>query len=144
MAAISRKDNFIETLGHQILVCDGAIGTELRKRIPLHLQCVDACNISTEHAEKVARVHRAYADAGADVIQTNTYQANSEALAIHGLAEQVGEINRNGVRLGTCRRAGDLLRSRLRGADSFPNLRYDTPLNEGNPTHFQGADGCPC
>ena len=114
MTATSRKDNFIETLAHQILICDGAIGTELRKRIPSHLQCIDACNISTEHAEKVAQVHRAYADAGADVIQTNTYQANSEALAIHGLAEQVEEINRNGVRLArtavpeTCYVAGSV------------------------------------
>ena len=87
----------MESLAHRILVCDGAIGTELRKRIPAHLQCVDACNISTEHAEKVTAVHRAYADAGADVIQTNTYQANREALAVHGLAEQVEEINRTGV-----------------------------------------------
>ena len=34
---------------------------------------------------------------GADVIQTNTYQANREALAVHGLAEQVKEINATGV-----------------------------------------------
>ncbi|MDE0690143.1 MAG: bifunctional homocysteine S-methyltransferase/methylenetetrahydrofolate reductase [Candidatus Poribacteria bacterium] len=94
-----RKNNFIEALAHQILVCDGAIGTELRKRIPSYLQCVDACNISTEHAEKIVAVHRAYVDAGADVIQTNTYQANRQALAVHGLAEQVEEINRTGVSL---------------------------------------------
>lgn len=87
----------MEALAHRILVCDGAIGTEIRKRIPAYLQCLDACNISTEHAEKVMAVHRAYADAGADVIQTNTYQANREALAVHGLAEQVEEINRTGV-----------------------------------------------
>ncbi|RKU33583.1 bifunctional homocysteine S-methyltransferase/methylenetetrahydrofolate reductase [Candidatus Poribacteria bacterium] len=96
---LRKKDNFMESLAHQILVCDGAIGTELRKRIPAYLQCVDACNISTEHAEKVMAIHRAYADAGADVIQTNTYQANREALAVHGLAEQVEEINKTGVAL---------------------------------------------
>ncbi len=94
---LRKKDNFIDALAHRILICDGAIGTELRKRIPAHLQCVDACNISTEHAEKVMAVHRAYADAGADVIQTNTYQANREALAVHGLTEQVEEINKTGV-----------------------------------------------
>ena len=81
----SKKNNFMEALAHQVLVCDGAIGTELRKRIPSYLQCVDACNISTEHAEKIVAVHRAYINAGADVIQTNTYQANREALAVHGL-----------------------------------------------------------
>ncbi len=93
----TKKTNFIEALAHRILVCDGAIGTELRKRTPAHLQCVDACNISDEHAEKVTAVHRAYVEAGADVIQTNTYQANKEALAVHGLSEQVEEINKTGV-----------------------------------------------
>ncbi|MDE0466068.1 MAG: bifunctional homocysteine S-methyltransferase/methylenetetrahydrofolate reductase [Candidatus Poribacteria bacterium] len=120
-----KKDNFMEALAHRVLVCDGAIGTELRKRIPSHLQCVDACNISTEHAEKVVAVHRAYIDAGADVIQTNTYQANREALAIHGLADQVEEINSAGVLLAreaaqdTCYVAGSV------GQISFQTL--DTP-----------------
>ena len=94
---VRKKDHFLDALAHRILVCDGAIGTELRKRIPAYLQCVDACNISTEHAEKVTAIHRAYADAGADVIQTNTYQANREALVVHGLAKQVKEINKMGV-----------------------------------------------
>ena len=120
-----KKDNFLEALARRVLVCDGAIGTELRKRIPSHLQCVDACNISTEHAEKVVAVHRAYIDAGADVIQTNTYQANREALAIHGLADQVEEINSAGVLLAreaaqdTCYVAGSV------GQISFQTL--DTP-----------------
>ena len=95
----SRKDDFIQALARQILVCDGAIGTELRKRVPSYLQCVDACNISAEHADQISAIHRAYVDAGADVIQTNTYQANREALVVHGLAEQVKEINKAGVLL---------------------------------------------
>ena len=116
----------MEAFTHQILVCDGAIGTELRKRIPLYLQCIDACNISTEHAEKVAAIHRAYVDAGADVIQTNTYQANREALAVHGLAEQVEEINRTGVALAraaaqeTCYVAGSI--------GQIPFQTLDTPI----------------
>ena len=124
---IRKKDDFMESLAHRILVCDGAIGTELRKRIPAYLQCVDACNISTEHAEKVMAVHRAYADAGADVIQTNTYQANSEALAVHGLAEQTEEINKIGVLLAreavpeTCYVAGSV------GQVSFQSLDTRAP-----------------
>ena len=117
----------MEALAHRILVCDGAIGTELRKRIPAYLQCVDACNISTEHVEKVTATHRAYADAGADVIQTNTYQANREALAVHGLAEQVDEINKTGVVLAreavpeTCYVAGSV------GQVSFQSLDSPAP-----------------
>ena len=100
MTNLSRKkDSFIDALAHRILVCDGAIGTELRKRIPAHLQCIDACNISEEYAEKVTATHRAYIEAGADVIQTNTYQANREALTVHRLSEQVEEINKTGVLL---------------------------------------------
>ena len=127
MATHLRTDNFMEALAHEILVCDGAIGTELRKRIPSYLQCVDACNISAEHAEKVAAIHRAYVDAGADVIQTNTYQANREALAVHGLAEQVEEINRIGVSLAraaaqeTCYVAGSV------GQIPFQTLDAPTP-----------------
>ena len=114
MATNPRKDNFLQALARQILVCDGAIGTELRNRVPSYLQCVDACNISEEHAEKVSAIHRAYVDAGADVIQTNTYQANREALAVHGLADKVKEINKAGVLLAhavakeTCYVAGSV------------------------------------
>ncbi|MYF98331.1 bifunctional homocysteine S-methyltransferase/methylenetetrahydrofolate reductase [Candidatus Poribacteria bacterium] len=93
------SDNFMESLSQRVLVCDGAIGTELRKRIPVYLSCVDACNISDEYAEEVVKIHHAYSVAGADVIQTNTYQANREALAIHGFGDRVEEINRAGVRL---------------------------------------------
>ncbi len=127
MTNLSRKkDNFIESLARRILVCDGAIGTELRKRIPVLMQCVDACNISEEHAEKVTAIHRAYVEAGADVIQTNTYQANREALAVHGLSEQVEEINRTGVLLArqaateACYIAGSV------GPISFQN--FDAPV----------------
>ena len=108
------KENFLESITHRVLVCDGAIGTELRKRISVYLPCVDVCNVFDEYAEEVVKIHRAYADAGADVIQTNTYQANREALAIHGLADQVEEINRAGVRLArsasgeTCYIAGSV------------------------------------
>ena len=116
----------MEALARRVLVCDGAIGTELRKRIPAYLQCVDACNISTEYVDKIVAVHRAYIEAGADVIQTNTYQANREALAIHGLADQVEEINRAGVLLAreaaqnTCYVAGSV--------GQIPFQTLDTPV----------------
>ncbi len=116
----------MEALARRVLVCDGAIGTELRKRIPAYLQCVDACNISAEYVDKIVAVHRAYIEAGAEVIQTNTYQANREALAIHDLADQVEEINRAGVLLAreaaqdTCYVAGSV--------GQIPFQTLDTPV----------------
>ncbi len=100
------QNHFLQALIERILVCDGAIGTEIRKQIPSNLQCVDACNIDTAYAPIVEAIHTTYREAGADVIQTNTYQANREALAIHGLAEQVDSINRTGVQLAQAA-AGD-------------------------------------
>ena len=123
--ASTKKENFIESLKHQILVCDGAIGTELRKRIPANLPCIDACNVSDDHVDKVVEVHRAYATAGADVIQTNTYQANRESLAIHGLADRVEEINRAGVRLARSGAGRDLLCCWLGWADLISIYKSD-------------------
>ena len=108
------KIPFIEALAQRILVCDGALGTELRQHIKAHLPCVDACNISDEQADVVKRIHQAYVNAGADVIQTNTYQSNRRALSIHGLGDKVDEINRSGVLLAqsvasdTCYIAGSV------------------------------------
>ncbi len=89
----------MDAITERILVCDGAIGTELRKRISSPLPCVDACNIMEEHAHKVIEIHQAYLNAGSDVIQTNTYQANREALTPHGYEDELEEINRMGVKL---------------------------------------------
>ena len=108
------KTPFIEALAQRILVCDGALGTELRQHINAHLPCVDACNIIDEQADVVKGIHQAYVNAGADVIQTNTYQSNRRALSIHGLDDKVDEINRTGVLLAqsvasdTCYIAGSV------------------------------------
>ena len=99
MSINSKSYNFLDALSNRVLVCDGAIGTELRKRINAYLPCVDACNIIEEYADEVVKIHTAYVNAGTDVIQTNTYQANREALSIHGFGDKVNEINRVGVRL---------------------------------------------
>src|SRR5204863_8730323 len=47
----------------------------------------------------VIDVHRSYLDAGADVIETNTFAANRVKLGQHGLLEQVGAINEQGALL---------------------------------------------
>ena len=95
----TKKLDFMDVITQRVLVCDGAIGTELRNRISAHLPCVDACNILEEHADKVLEIHKAYVNAGADVIQTNTYQANREALTQQRYESDLEEINRKGVQL---------------------------------------------
>src|SRR5262249_57061964 len=50
-------------------------------------------------ADLVSEVHRSYVEAGADVIETNTFAANRVKLGQHGLVEQVAAINEQGARL---------------------------------------------
>lgn len=79
------------------LLSDGAMGTMLNARGAGFEQCFDALNLS--RPALIAEIHRAYIEAGAQVIQSNTFGANVYKLAAHGLEGKVAEINRAGVEL---------------------------------------------
>ncbi|GAB4503541.1 MAG: bifunctional homocysteine S-methyltransferase/methylenetetrahydrofolate reductase [Anaerolineales bacterium] len=79
------------------LLADGAMGTMLHGRGVAFDQCFDELNL-TDPA-MVADVHRAYIEAGAQLVLTNTFGANRYKLARHGLEDKVAEINRAGVEL---------------------------------------------
>jgi methionine synthase I (cobalamin-dependent) len=51
------------------------------------------------HPDRVRAIHQAYVDAGAQVLLTNTFQANSTSLARHGLQQRLEEINQAAVSL---------------------------------------------
>jgi methionine synthase / methylenetetrahydrofolate reductase(NADPH) len=76
---------------------DGAMGTMLNARGISFDSCLDALNLTQPGA--IAEIHRAYIEAGAQVIQTNTFGANRYKLKEHGLEDQVTAINRAGVEL---------------------------------------------
>lgn len=77
-----------------LLITDGAWGTELQRLGLAPGTTPDTWNIG--HPERVAAVARSYADAGSDVILTNTFRAN--AIAMQGVpADKLDEINRAGV-----------------------------------------------
>ena len=79
------------------LLADGAMGTMLNARGIGFDGCFDALNLT--RPALVAEIHRAYIEAGAQVVLTNTFGANRFKLAAHGLEEKVAEINRAGVDL---------------------------------------------
>jgi methionine synthase / methylenetetrahydrofolate reductase(NADPH) len=81
--------SLLEKLQTQILIADGAMGTLL------YSFGTDSCfeELNLSHAEKIQEIHKAYVDAGADVIQTNTYAANYLKLQRYGLEDSVKEIN---------------------------------------------------
>lgn len=96
--------NFRDALKQRILVGDGAMGTFLYKMgFPIGVP-YEQYNVLKP--EVVLSVHQQYVDAGAQVIQTNTYQANSVKFARYGIEDQVNEINRAAVQLAR-QAAGD-------------------------------------
>lgn len=91
--------NFLSMLeGSRLpLLGDGAMGTMFNARGVGFDQCFDALNL--DDPSLVGDIHRAYIDAGSQIIQTNTFGANRYKLSAHGLGDKVLEINRAGVEL---------------------------------------------
>ncbi len=89
--------NLLERLSTEVLLADGAMGTMLHSHGIGFDKCFDELNLSNPAA--VAEIHRAYIDAGAQLILTNTFGSNRFKLSKHGLDKQMSEINRMGVEL---------------------------------------------
>lgn len=98
---------FREYLENNIVVFDGAMGTELYSRGIFINRCFDELNLS--NPDLIKEVHRLYRKAGADVLETNTFGANAFKLKGHGLADKLSEINR----------AGGLLAREAGGDDTY-------------------------
>src|SRR5438876_7125980 len=88
--------DFNERLKDSILIADGAMGSMLHEAVGTQ-RCFDELN-STE-PEAVFRVHQAYIEAGAQIIETNTFGANRFKLAPLGLGEEVQRLNSRGVKI---------------------------------------------
>jgi len=89
------KAPFLEAISERVLVLDGAMGTMLQERGLKPGQSPEELNLTLP--EVVASVHRAYREAGADIIVTNTFGGNREKLSHYGLEGRLREINRAGV-----------------------------------------------
>jgi len=83
--------NFKERLQHGPILCDGAMGTLLYAKGIFINRCYDELNVS--QPELIRSIHHEYLQAGAEIIETNTFGANSFRLARHGLADHVRDIN---------------------------------------------------
>jgi 5-methyltetrahydrofolate--homocysteine methyltransferase len=99
--------SFTQRLAQGRLLLDGAMGTSLMEagldRVMGAGGCTSAWNM--DHPEVVQSIHASFIEAGSEVIQTNTFDASPTSLAVHGLEERMGEINRAGA--AAARRAGD-------------------------------------
>jgi homocysteine S-methyltransferase len=79
------------------VLCDGAMGTLLYAKGVFINKCYDELNLT--QPDMVRGIHQEYLNAGAEMIETNTFGGNSFRLVRHGLADRVREINRTGAAL---------------------------------------------
>ena len=79
------------------VLCDGAMGTLLYAKGIFINRCYDELNLS--QPELIRSVHHDYLQAGAEIIETNTFGANAFRLARHSMADKVADINRAGARV---------------------------------------------
>ncbi len=92
------KNKFLERIrSSKPILSDGAMGTNLHLKGIKFDDCFDVLNLTNPAI--VADIHRAYIDAGSQMIQTNTYGANWYKLKQYGLEDKVHEINTAGVEL---------------------------------------------
>ena len=88
--------DFLEALrSDRVLLMDGAMGTELQRAGIGPKECRERWNQT--HPDQVRAIHQAYADAGAEVLLTNTFLANPSHLDDFGLEDRLEEINHRAV-----------------------------------------------
>src|SRR5919206_665832 len=84
--------NFREFLASDhVYVFDGAVGTRLYDKGVYINRSYDELNLT--NADLVREVHQEYVDAGADIIETNTFGATAHKLQQYGLEGNLHEIN---------------------------------------------------
>jgi homocysteine S-methyltransferase len=89
--------DFLSRIKQSPALCDGAMGTLLYAKGIFINRSYDELNLS--QPDLIRGVHHDYLQAGAEIIETNTFGANSFRLARHSLADKTRDINRAGVKL---------------------------------------------
>src|SRR5229473_7555807 len=89
--------DFLTRIKQSPVLCDGAMGTLLYAKGIFINRSYDELNLS--QPDLIRGIHHDYLQAGAEIIETNTFGANSFRLARHSLADKVRDINLAGARL---------------------------------------------
>ncbi|WP_022910267.1 methionine synthase [Aestuariimicrobium kwangyangense] len=93
-----------DVLGRRVLIADGAMGTMLQTYdldIEADFQGHEGCNevLSVTRPDIIADIHRAYFDAGVDMVETNTFGTNLAALAEYGITDRLDELAEAAARI---------------------------------------------
>ncbi|NOX48492.1 MAG: bifunctional homocysteine S-methyltransferase/methylenetetrahydrofolate reductase [Chlorobi bacterium] len=97
---------FLDFLKDNLVLFDGAMGTELYNKGVFINSCYDELNLT--RPKLIKEIHQAYVEAGADVIESNTYGANRLKLKKHGLEDKIYDINFSGATLARAAAGEDI------------------------------------
>ncbi len=100
--AVARKPGIAALGREKVLVLDGAMGTAIMAAAaPEDYHGHEGCHdyITLSRPDIIAAIHAAYLEAGCDIVETNTFEAQATELAKHGLGERAYEINRRAAEL---------------------------------------------
>jgi methionine synthase / methylenetetrahydrofolate reductase(NADPH) len=102
---------FSDIFGDRPVLADGGMGTMIISRGISISRCFAELNVSDPAL--ILSIHKDYLQAGAEILETNTFGANRFQLARHGLADKVAEFNAAGVRIA--RQAADGMKQKQAG-----------------------------
>ena len=121
-----------DLLARRIAILDGAMGTMIQqlnfgetdyrgRQFAAHPRDLKGCNdlLAITQPEAITAIHRGYLEAGADIVSTNTFNANRVSMADYDLVDQVRAINLAGV--ACARKAVDEFRA------ARPTARQPSP-----------------
>ncbi len=127
------KQPFLERIRGTPVIFDGGLGTMIYDKGVFLNVCYDELCLS--RPELIRGIHEEYVAVGAEVIETNTFGANRIKLALHGLADNLQDINRTGVQLAR-QAAGH---SVYVAASAGPCLANDENIPESDPGKRRAA-----
>ncbi len=102
---MTNKTSFVDMARERVIVFDGGMGTQIQERDPsvddFGSAALEGCNelLSITRPQWIREIHAAYFDAGADVVETNTFGANEIVLAEFDIPSRSYEINLASARL---------------------------------------------
>ena len=123
MDVSERIDALKSLIADRILIMDGAMGTQIQARNlgpeDFGGEEYEGCNeyLNITRPDIIAEIHRAYLEAGADILETNTFGATALVLGEYGLAEHSRRINREAALIA--RKVSDEMAERQPGRTTF-------------------------
>ncbi|CAI8009645.1 Methionine synthase [Geodia barretti] len=123
MDVSERIDALKSLIADRILIIDGAMGTQIQARNlgpeDFGGEEYEGCNeyLNITRPDIIANIHQAYLEAGADILETNTFGATALVLGEYGLAEHSRRINREAALIA--RKVSDEMAERQPGRRTF-------------------------